>query len=124
MEALAAAYLPHNSSDAAVLTKQRIRFLKGGVFLKKRSSNPFSMLSSLSDGYRLLLITSAVTTILSIVFNYLMPQIIRFAIDTVLGDQPSALPAVLTSILMPDKQDTMRNLIACAIMAMVFSVLS
>ena len=73
------------------------------------------MLSSLSHGYRILLITSAVTTILSIVFNYLMPQVIRFAIDTVLGDQPSSLPAALTAILIPDKQDVMRNLIACAI---------
>ena len=82
------------------------------------------MISSLSNGYRLLLITSAVTTILSIVFNYLMPQVIRFAIDTVLGDQPSALPAVLTSVLMPSEQDTMRNLISCAVMALVFSLLS
>ncbi len=92
--------------------------------MKKPSSNPFSMISSLSNGYRLLLITSAVTTILSIVFNYLMPQVIRFAIDTVLGDQPSALPAVLTSVLMPSEQDTMRNLISCAVMALVFSLLS
>lgn len=92
--------------------------------MKKASSNPFGMLSSLSHGYRILLITSAVTTILSIVFNYLMPQVIRFAIDTVLGDQPSSLPAALTAILIPDKQDVMRNLIACAIVAMIFSILS
>ena len=92
--------------------------------MNKKKSGRLSMFSSLARGYWFLLIISVAATILAIVFNYLTPQVFRFTVDTVLGDEPSALPGFLTGWLTPDKQDITYSLIACAIAAMLCSVLS
>ena len=92
--------------------------------MNKKNSGRLSMFSSLARGYWFLLIISVAATILAIVFNYLTPQVFRFTVDTVLGDEPSALPGFLTGWLTPDKQDITYSLIACAIAAMLCSVLS
>ena len=73
--------------------------------MNKKNSGRLSMFSSLARGYWFLLIASVAASILAIVFNYLTPQVFRFTVDTVLGDEPSALPGFLTAWLNPDKQD-------------------
>lgn len=92
--------------------------------MNKKISGRLSMFSSLARGYWFLLIASVAASILAIVFNYLTPQVFRFTVDTVLGDEPSALPSFLTAWLNPDRQDVTYGLIACAVAAMLCSVLS
>ena len=92
--------------------------------MNAKHSGRLRMFVSLSKGYRLLLVTSVAATVLAIIFNYLTPQVFRFTVDTVLGDEPSALPAFLTAWLNPDGRGIMAGLIACAVAAMACSVLS
>ena len=92
--------------------------------MNAKHSGRLRMFVSLSKGYRLLLVTSVAATVLAIIFNYLTPQVFRFTVDTVLGDEPSALPAFLTAWLNPDGRGIMASLIACAVAAMACSVLS
>ena len=92
--------------------------------MNKKISGRLSMFSSLARGYWFLLIASVAASILAIVFYYLTPQVFRFTVDTVLGDEPSALPSFLTAWLNPDRQDVTYGLIACAVAAMLCSVLS
>ncbi|MFZ2537466.1 MAG: ABC transporter transmembrane domain-containing protein, partial [Oscillospiraceae bacterium] len=84
------------------------------------------MLISLSKGYRWLIFISAITTILAILFNYLMPQVIRFTIDSVLGDVPFNLPPIMMNwIELTGGREYLRsNLLICALGGMIFAILS
>lgn len=82
------------------------------------------MLYDLTKGFRFMLIISAVMSVISIIFNYMMPQVIRFIVDSVLGDVP--FPAMLADFLngLGGREYLRNNLLICAVVAMVFSVLS
>ena len=92
--------------------------------MKPTTNSRAAMLWELSQGYRLLFTVAAVTSILSITANYLMPQVIRFIVDVVLGQQP--FPAFLAGWLtaLGGREFLRRNLLLCAVAAMSFSVLS
>ena len=94
--------------------------------MKKEKQGRVKMLFTLSKGYRWLFFIAAISTILSIIFNYLMPQVIRFTVDSVVGDTPFDLPSwMVTWIDSVGGRDFLRsNLLICAITAMVFSILS
>lgn len=84
------------------------------------------MLFELSKGFRWFIFISAVTTILSILFNYLMPQVFRFTVDSVLGNEPASLPQIMVDwVESIGGRDFLRqNLIICAVAATAFSILS
>lgn len=84
------------------------------------------MLFSLSKGFRWLFVVSIITTIFAIIFNYLTPQVFRITVDSVLGDQPFALPQFLIDwIDAIGGRDALRNsLLLCGAAAIIFSVLS
>lgn len=84
------------------------------------------MLISLSKGYRWLFFVAALTTILGIIFNYLMPQVIMITIDSVIGEEPFNLPSfIINWIEMAGGREYFRsNLIVCAIIGILFSLLS
>lgn len=84
------------------------------------------MLTNLSKGFRWLLLVSILATILAIITNFLTPQVFRFTVDSVLGDQPYDLPAFLQNWLDANGgRDFLRNnLILCAAASMICSVLS
>lgn len=82
------------------------------------------MLFALTKGYRFLLIFSAVMSILSIIFNYMMPQVIRFIVDSILGEEP--FPLYLANFLnaIGGRDYLRQNLLICAVVAVIFSILS
>lgn len=86
----------------------------------------FQMLFSLSKGFRWFLFLAASTSIISIIFNYLMPQVIRLTIDSVLGDVPFALPDFAVSWLngIGGREFLRANFFYCAIAAVIASTLS
>lgn len=86
----------------------------------------FKMLYSFIKGFRLLYILAVIFTMLAIVFNYLMPQIIKVVVDSVIGSEPFKLPAFITGFI-NDRggRDMLRdNLIWCAAAALGLAVLS
>lgn len=94
--------------------------------MQNKKQGRLSMLIALSNGFRGLLIVSAITTALAVAFNYLTPQVFRFTIDSVLGNEPIALPQVVTDWLnsLGGRNYLRENIIICAIAATVFSMLS
>ena len=94
--------------------------------MKKEQSGRISLIFSLSRGYRWLFVISVLSSILAIVFNFLLPQVIRVTVDSVLGDEPFSLPGFLVSVLehAGGRVFLQNNLIACAIAAMACAVLS
>lgn len=96
------------------------------MIMKNKIQGRAEMLFSLSKGFRFLIVISAITTVLAIIFNYLMPQVLRITIDSVLGDAPFNMPAFVTEwINSLGGRDMLReNLIICAVAAMLFSILS
>ncbi len=84
------------------------------------------MLFSLSKGYRCLILTSGITTILAIIFNYLMPQVIRVTVDSVIGEDPFQLPTIILNWieLVGGREYLRSNLFICAFVAMILPILS
>lgn len=82
------------------------------------------MLWEISKGYRIWFLMAAVASILSVVFNYLMPQVMRFIVDSVLGNEP--FPEFLNEFLngLGGQTFLRQNLLLCAIAAMSFSIAS
>lgn len=98
--------------------------------MKKREdfqfSGRFSMVLRFLRGGRLLLLCAFSACVLSVLFNFLMPQTIRVTVDSVLGEVPLDLPAPLQAwVENQGGRDFLRsNLILCAAAAVLFSLLS
>ena len=56
-----------------------------------------ALILDLTKGYRWLLAISVIGTILAIFANFLTPQVFRFTVDSVLGEEP--MPAFLQAWL-------------------------
>ena len=83
-----------------------------------------ALILDLTKGYRWLLAISVIGTILAIFANFLTPQVFRFTVDSVLGEEP--MPAFLQAWL-ADKggREYLRdNLILCAAASMLCSVVA
>lgn len=83
------------------------------------------LLWSFTKGGRVYIFIAAVTSILSVLFNFFTPQVIRVTIDNVLGDAPFSLPAFLNSFLedLGGRAFLREHLYLCALAALLFSVL-
>lgn len=92
-------------------TKQKGRILRFYPFTK---------------GYRWQLLLSALALLLSVVASYMTPQVIRFTVDSVIGDTPFRLPAFLTGWIdsMGGRDFLRQNIIVCAAVSVLFAVLS
>ncbi|HIU42680.1 MAG TPA: ABC transporter ATP-binding protein [Candidatus Ventrousia excrementavium] len=79
-----------------------------------------------AHGYKRFFILAIAASGLSILFQFLMPQVIRITVDSVIGDRPFALPAsVMSAIDSMGGRDFLRtHLLFCALFVIVFSLLS
>lgn len=86
----------------------------------------FQMLYRFADGMKRYFVLAAFAAVLSIVFNFLMPQVIMITVDSVIGSEPFRLPAFLTEwIESSGGREMLRShLIFCALACVLFSVLS
>ena len=84
------------------------------------------MLYSFIKGFRWLFIVAIFSTMLAIIFNYLLPQVTKIVIDSVIGNEPLKLPYFfLNYINMHGGRDMLRdNLSLCALIALVLAILS
>lgn len=94
--------------------------------MQKKNKGRISFLFSLSKGFRLLFVISVITTILAIIFNFLLPQVIRITVDSVLDDKPFNLPKFMLSWVenLGGREFLRNNIIFCALAAVIFSILS
>lgn len=94
--------------------------------MKTEKKGRIAMLASLTKGFRILLVVSVITTVFAIIFNFLMPQVIRITVDSVLGENPFNVPDFVMDWInyIGGREFLRNNLIICAVAAMIFSVLS
>lgn len=86
----------------------------------------FKMIYSFIKGFRWLFILAIFFTMLAIIFNYLMPQIIKVLVDSVIGTEELDLPKFILSYINTHggREMLRRNLLPCSLLALVFSILS
>ncbi len=79
-----------------------------------------------SRGYKRFFLLAIISSGLSILFQFLMPQVIRITVDSVIGDKPFALPtSIMDFINSLGGRDFLRgHLLYCALFVIVFSLLS
>ena len=92
--------------------------------MNKKKPGRIALIVSLTKGYRLLLVVSLIAMSLAILFNYLTPQIFRFTVDSVLGDEAPGIPQFMADWLSPDGRAVTTSLIYCAVAAIICSVLN
>lgn len=83
-------YTKQGSTQGAAGAPESTTIPKNKGELKKMGVLQFIALHS--GGFRRWFALAALATFISIVANFLMPQIIRFTVDTVIGGDPSSLP--------------------------------
>ncbi|OPX42623.1 putative multidrug resistance ABC transporter ATP-binding/permease protein YheI [Ruminiclostridium hungatei] len=86
----------------------------------------FKMLYSFIKGLRWFYVLAVFFTMLAIVFNYLMPQIIRIIVDNVIGANELKLPKILLDFVnqIGGIELLRSSLVICAFLALLLAVLS
>lgn len=86
----------------------------------------FKMIYSFIKGFRWLFLLAILFTMFAIIFSYLMPQIIKVLVDSVIGTEELDLPKfILNYINTHGGREMLRsNLLLCSLLALVFSILS
>ncbi len=84
------------------------------------------MLYSFIKGFRWLYVLAIVFTMLAIVFNYLMPQVIKIIVDSVIDNKELQLPGLILDYVNSHggRELLKNNLLLCALSALVLAVLS
>lgn len=73
---------------------------------KKQSPKPFGLLLELLRGSRLLYIVALFFMILTVFLNFLLPQLIRFVVDNVIGGLPLAADLPLLPLVVEGLEET------------------
>lgn len=94
--------------------------------MQPQNKSSFKMLYSFLKGFRWFYILAVIFTMLAIVFNYLMPQVIRFTVDVISGSDELRLPKVLLDYINQQggRDFIKNNLFLCAGATLILAVLS
>lgn len=94
--------------------------------MQHKNKSRFKMLYSFMKGYKWLFVLSVIFTMLAIMFNYLMPQITKIIVDSVIGTEKLNLPKFILSFINKHGGRNMLrdNLFACSLMALVLAAFS
>ncbi len=77
-----------------------------------------------TKGFRHYILLSFISVILAVVLGYLTPQVVRITVDSIIGDEPFALPRFLVDIIEDNggRGFLAESLIICAIISFILSV--
>lgn len=94
--------------------------------MEQNNKSRIKMLYTLTKGFRWFYILAVVSTILAIITNYLTPQVIKFILDNVIGDEKMNLPSFLVNYINSHggREMLRSNLLLCALVGLVLAVLS
>ena len=87
----------------------------------------FSLINSFATGVRRFFVIAILAALVSILINFITPQIIRFSIDYIIGDEPLAnLPGIVRSLVeaVGGRVFLRRYFILCAVGIMLCSIFS
>lgn len=93
--------------------------------MKKKRTNILRFYS-FTKGFRLNFLFAAICVVVGVVANYLTPQVIRITVDSVIGNEPFALPDFLLNILnsFGGRELLVQNIIICAAAALCLSLIA
>jgi ATP-binding cassette subfamily B protein len=94
--------------------------------MQYKNKGRFKMLYSFMKGYKWLFFLAVIFTMLAIVFNYLMPQLIKVIIDSVIGSEKIKLPKFLLDFVnrQGGREMLRNNLLLCSLLALALEILS
>lgn len=92
---------------------------------KEAKGNLFKFMLQNSKGQVKWFVLAVVAATISIIAGFFMPQVIRFTVDSVIGDKPSELPLFMNNWLaaMGGREALRTNLIWCGVAVLFFSML-
>lgn len=92
--------------------------------MKKSKESRARLIVELSKGHRLLFLWSIIAMIIAIVAHYFMPQVIRYTVDSVIGNEPFKLPKFMLDIIeyIGGAEFLRNNLIICAAVTLVLAL--
>ncbi len=91
-----------------------------------RKKRKFGVLTRFLRGHLRFFAAATLISALSILLNFLMPQVVRVTVDSVIGDAPFDLPDFVVRLLenIGGREFLRQNIWVSAVMAVVFAVLS
>jgi len=94
--------------------------------MQEQKESKLSLIWRLSQGCRRLVVLAAVMTLLAVLLDYTMPQVVRIIVDSVLDDKPFDLPQVLVDLIqsLGGQAFLRQHLLLCASVAVAASVSS
>ncbi|MGI6193571.1 MAG: ABC transporter ATP-binding protein, partial [Christensenellales bacterium] len=94
--------------------------------VKPKKTKGLRVLYRFMPGHWRFFIGATVVSALSILLNFLMPQVVRVTVDSIIGDAPFDLPAFVVRWIegIGGREFLRANIWICAILAVLFSVLS
>lgn len=93
---------------------------------EKKSSSNILRFYSFTKGYRSLFLASLLTVIISVIANYMTPQVIRFTVDSVINDVPFNLPDFMLNWIeaIGGRAYLREHIIICAGIALTFAIIA
>lgn len=100
--------------------------VSGKEKMKPKKSANILRFFPFTKGFRWMFLLGIVLLILSVTLNSFMPQVIRTTIDSVIGDEPFALPQFLIDFIesIGGREFLRNNILICALCALFLSVIS
>ncbi len=94
--------------------------------MKPKKSTNILRFFPFTKGFRWMFLLGIVLLILSVTLNSFMPQVIRTTIDSVIGDEPFALPQFLIDFIesIGGREFLRNNIIICALCALFLTLIS
>lgn len=94
--------------------------------MQPNNKGRFTMIYSFIKDFRWLFILAIFFTMFAIIFNYLMPQIIKILLDSVIGTKEIKLPKFILDVINEHggREMLRNNLLFCSLLALVFAILS
>ncbi len=100
--------------------------MKGCDILNKKNKSNLRIILSYAGGFRLLILISAAATILRVFVNFITPQVVRFTVDSIIGDEPVNFGPSLMSIIdaLGGRDGIRENIWICALAVLILAVVT
>ena len=100
--------------------------MKGCDILNKKNKSNLRIILSYAGGFRLLIFISAAATILRVFVNFITPQVVRFTVDSIIGDEPVNFGPSLMSIIdaLGGRAGIRENIWICALAVLILAVVT
>lgn len=100
--------------------------MKGCDILNKKNKSNLRIILSYAGGFRLLIFISAAATILRVFVNFITPQVVRFTVDSIIGDEPVNFGPSLMSIIdaLGGRDGIRENIWICALAVLILAVVT